>query len=191
VNTPPKLLGKYRTTRFRIGDVVNCARRGDVRITGVSDSPIPWPIGQTLPRGKGRALVLYGDLAKAVRRESAEAVMHFWGVKHHTVWLWRKALGVPQYNEGTTALKSELLSPPLDEIRPPAINSMTSGGPKKLRTCGQTPGKLMDSLPDCRTDLAAHEVRRLRTFLIPQPANGGRERGGAGPASLPRHRCVT
>ena len=66
--------------------MVRCARRGDVRITGLSAAPIPWPIGQKLPRGKARSLVLYGDLAEAVRRESAEAAMHFWGVKHATVW---------------------------------------------------------------------------------------------------------
>jgi hypothetical protein len=92
-----------------------------VRITGVSEAPIPWPLGQLLKGGRRPALVLYGDLAKAVKRESAEAVMHFWGVKANTVWTWRKALGVPQYNQGTTALKSELLSPWLDEIRPAAI----------------------------------------------------------------------
>ena len=30
-----------------------CARRGDVRIVGLSSAPIPWPIGQRLPRGQG------------------------------------------------------------------------------------------------------------------------------------------
>jgi hypothetical protein len=92
-----------------------------VRIVGLSDAPIPWPVGQLLKGGRRPALILYGDLAEAVRRESAEAVMHFWGVKHVTVWQWRKALGVPQYNEGTTALKVEVLSPLLDEIRPAAV----------------------------------------------------------------------
>jgi hypothetical protein len=93
MTTPPKLLGKYRTPKFRVGDLVNCARRGNVRITCVSDAPIPWPIGQTLPKGRGRALILYGDLAKAVKRESAEAIMHWFGVKANTVWQWRKTLG--------------------------------------------------------------------------------------------------
>src|SRR5262249_52410889 len=41
----PKLLGTYRTPRFEYGDVVTCARRGDVRIVGLSEAPIPWPIG--------------------------------------------------------------------------------------------------------------------------------------------------
>jgi hypothetical protein len=48
-----------------------------------------------------------GDLVEAVHRESAEAIRHFWGVGSDTVWRWRKALGVGQYTEGTTKLKSE------------------------------------------------------------------------------------
>src|SRR5262245_30832007 len=58
---PPKLLGTYRTPAFDYGDVVTCARRGDVRIVGLSEAPIPWPIGQRLPRGQGA-------VAGAVRR---------------------------------------------------------------------------------------------------------------------------
>lgn len=56
--SPPQLLGKYRTPRFRHGDVVSCARRGDVRIVGLSDAPIPWPKGQLLRGGRKPALVL-------------------------------------------------------------------------------------------------------------------------------------
>jgi hypothetical protein len=75
MTNPPSLLGKYRTPRFRIGDVVACARRGEVRIVGLSDAPIPWPLGQPLKGGRRQALSLYAGLAEAVRRESAEAVM--------------------------------------------------------------------------------------------------------------------
>jgi hypothetical protein len=58
MTTPPKLLGSYQTPAFRLGDEVACARRGDVRIVGVSDAPILWPIGQMLPSGRARALGL-------------------------------------------------------------------------------------------------------------------------------------
>jgi hypothetical protein len=129
MTSPPKLLGEYVTPRFDYGDVVRCARRGDVRIVGLSEAPIPWPVGQTLPRGRGRALVLYGDLAEAVRRESAEAVMHFWGVKVNTVWLWRKVLGVGRMTEGTRALMSERLSPVLQRARVAA--APTWSGPQR------------------------------------------------------------
>jgi hypothetical protein len=111
VTAPPKPLGSYSTPAFRLGDVVRCARRGDVRITGASDAPIPWPIGQTPPNGGARSLALYAGLAEAVRRESADAVMHFWGVKHATVWAWRKAPNVGQYTEGTRKLKGESFAP--------------------------------------------------------------------------------
>jgi hypothetical protein len=49
-------------------------------------------------------LILYGDLARAVRRESAVAVAHAWGVTAQTVTKWRRALGVPRATEGTSRL---------------------------------------------------------------------------------------
>jgi hypothetical protein len=38
-----RLLGKYRTPRFRIGQRVLCEVRGVVVITGMTDAPIPCP----------------------------------------------------------------------------------------------------------------------------------------------------
>ena len=58
MTTPPKLLGKYRTTKFNLGDVVVCARQGDVRIVGLSEAPIPWPLGLLLKGGRRPALIL-------------------------------------------------------------------------------------------------------------------------------------
>src|SRR5262249_37412765 len=126
VTTPPKLLGRYRTPRFAYGAVVRCARRGDVRIVGLSEAPIPWPIGQTLPKGRARSLVLYGALAEAVKRESSEAVAYWWGVTAQTVTIWRKALDVGRMTEGTTALMSERLSPVLERAREAAAPTWTS-----------------------------------------------------------------
>ena len=107
MTTDPKLLGKYTTPQVRVGSVVHCARRGDVRIVGLSSAPIPWPIGQTTPKGRARPLVLFGDLVEAIRREPAQAVAYHWGVTAQTVTAWRKALDVGQYTEGTSKLKSE------------------------------------------------------------------------------------
>ena len=36
--------GPYRTPRFRYGSVVECAMQGDVRIVGLSNGRIPWPL---------------------------------------------------------------------------------------------------------------------------------------------------
>jgi hypothetical protein len=39
----------------------------------MTDAPIPWPIGK---RGRGRSLVVFKGLAKAIRRESNQAICH-------------------------------------------------------------------------------------------------------------------
>jgi hypothetical protein len=41
-----RLLGKYKTPRFRIGQRVLCEVRGEVTICGLTDAPIPWPMGK-------------------------------------------------------------------------------------------------------------------------------------------------
>jgi hypothetical protein len=51
-----------------------------------------------------KSLAVYGDLARAIRRESVSAVRHWFGVHPVTVWKWRKALGVPEWNHGTRKL---------------------------------------------------------------------------------------
>jgi hypothetical protein len=76
--------------------------------------------------GIARSLVLYGALADAVRRESAEAVAYWWGVTAQTVTAWRKALGVGQYNEGTRRLKSEVHAPLLDAAREASLPTLGS-----------------------------------------------------------------
>jgi hypothetical protein len=68
------LFGPYRTPRFRYGKVVFCEVRGEVTICGLSDAPIPWPIGKC---GRAKSLVVYGHHADAVRRESNVAVAHW------------------------------------------------------------------------------------------------------------------
>jgi hypothetical protein len=96
--------GPYTTPRFRYGQTVACLMRGKVKITGLTDAPIPWPTCQ--PRGT-QAIILFGALAHAVRRESNQAVARAWGVSGQTVTKWRKALSVDK-TEGTTALRVEM-----------------------------------------------------------------------------------
>jgi hypothetical protein len=94
--------GPYRTPRLRYGATVKDARRGYVKIVGLSDAPIPWPLGQWRA---GKSPVLYGALLRAVRRESNQAVARARGVSMQTVSLWRKALGVGPMTEGTSKLR--------------------------------------------------------------------------------------
>jgi hypothetical protein len=86
-----RLLGTYRTPRFRYGQKVRCEVRGEVTVVGLTDGPIPWPIGK---RGRARSLVVYKGLARAVRRESKVAVCYCWAITPQTVSKWRKTLGV-------------------------------------------------------------------------------------------------
>jgi hypothetical protein len=99
-----RLLGTYQTPRFRIGQRVRCLVRGEVVITGMTETPIPWPIGKV---GLGRSLVVYQGLAKAIRRESNQAVCYWWEVTPQTVSKWRKLLSVPRATTGTSRLHSE------------------------------------------------------------------------------------
>jgi hypothetical protein len=103
-----RLLGTYTTPVFRVGDIVQCEVRGEVVVTGLSSAPIPWPIAKRTGKGpqtRARAMVIYGDLAVAVRKESATAVAHWWAVGAQTVTAWRRALGVGKETEGTTQLR--------------------------------------------------------------------------------------
>jgi hypothetical protein len=103
-----KLLGTYHTPRFRYGRRVQCQVRGNVTIVGLTDARISWPVCSGVGESSGRtSLAVYKDLARAVRRESAQAIAHWWGVSVQTVSKWRKVLGVEQNNTGTRRLRQE------------------------------------------------------------------------------------
>jgi hypothetical protein len=104
-----KLLGKYRTPKVRLGQRFLCEIRGEVTVCGLTDGPIPWPVGK---RGRHKAIVVYKDLAKAIRRESEQAVARWWGVGLDTLWRWRRALGVGATTPGTSRLRSDYTPEP-------------------------------------------------------------------------------
>jgi hypothetical protein len=107
--------GPYRPPRCRVGRWLRCALRGRVKVTGISDAPIQWPQTKR-DDGAGRPyLIVCGRLVDAIRRESNQAVAHHWGVTPQTVTVWRKALGVPRANEGTSRLQAEWMPERLDD----------------------------------------------------------------------------
>jgi hypothetical protein len=105
--------GPYKTPRFKYGKKVWCEYRGWMKIVGLSDAKIPWPIGRLVTAPTGRdSLVIYGDLKRAIEQESNQGVAHWWGVSIKTVRRWRRALGVKRNTPGTVrtrdvTLKSE------------------------------------------------------------------------------------
>ena len=95
----------YHCPRCRVGRTwLHCVIRGRVKVVGLADGPIIWPICRS---GKGRARILTGDLVKAVRMESLVAVARLWGVSGQTVSVWRKVLNVPRFTRGTFKLYQE------------------------------------------------------------------------------------
>ncbi len=80
--------------------------RGEVRITGMTDAKITWPIGRRVGTKLRPGAVLYGDILTAVRRESRQAVAHWFGVSPWQVSQWRYLLGIAgQQTEGTHQLR--------------------------------------------------------------------------------------
>jgi hypothetical protein len=73
--------GQCRSPRVRVGRLVRRLIRGEVEVVGLHDAPIPWPLGRTARRP---ALIVYAGLARAIRRESAQAVAFWWGVISQT-----------------------------------------------------------------------------------------------------------
>lgn len=74
-----QLHGPYRMPRYPVGSWLRCRFRGQVQVTGISDSKIPWP--ETTVGGH-QALIFCGGLVDAVRRESALAIRHWWRYRH-------------------------------------------------------------------------------------------------------------
>jgi hypothetical protein len=101
--------GPYRTPRFKFGATVPDAIRGEVKIIGISDARIQWPLAHYWAQ---RSIVVYRSLVKAIRLESVQAVSYWWGISVEKVRLIRRALGVPVHNDGTTRLRKRFAETP-------------------------------------------------------------------------------
>jgi hypothetical protein len=103
-----RLMGTYRTPGVRLKAVLSCEHKDrDVVVVGFTTGPIPWPIGGP-KTGRGRRTpVLFGELIRAVRQESNQAVAYHFGIHPRTVSRFRKSLGIGPMNAGTTRLRKE------------------------------------------------------------------------------------
>src|SRR5262245_1691579 len=78
--------GPYITPVIVRGARVQCAIAGIVKIAGLSNRPLPWPISEY------GELIVYKGLATALRKESLDAVSAHWGVSAEKLRQWRDML---------------------------------------------------------------------------------------------------
>jgi hypothetical protein len=88
-----KLHGAYRPPRCKVGGYLRCAIRGRVQVRGIREAPIQWPFTLRENGGGRPMLILCGDLARAVRRESETAICRWWGVSAQTDLRWGRPPG--------------------------------------------------------------------------------------------------
>jgi len=102
--TPELIAGPYLPPECTVGGWIDDEIDGRLEVGGWTAAPISWPRRKKTGRA---SLILCGDLVRAVRTESSEAVAHWWGVGITKVWMWRKALGVGRVTDGTRKLLQE------------------------------------------------------------------------------------
>lgn len=101
------LHGPYRAPALRVGQREACLVRDQLcKVTSWTDARIPWPRGVPVGGTGQPSIIVTEELARAIRCESAAALMFHWRVGVKVVWKWRKALGVTRTNcEGTARLR--------------------------------------------------------------------------------------
>jgi hypothetical protein len=108
------LYGPYEPPLVKRGFLVD-AVRGKVPFRTFTNALIPWPKFKRQGKSGSGGIVLCGDLIRALEKESAPAISHFWGVSRATVGNWRRALEL----RGRTAGAQRLVSLGVELARRP------------------------------------------------------------------------
>jgi hypothetical protein len=91
--------GPYITPVVATGVVVECEVRGLVTVVGLSDAPLPWPLGE---RDGDTQPIVFKALARAIRQESPDAVAAAWGVTTSDVETWQMICRGPRRRKKQT-----------------------------------------------------------------------------------------
>lgn len=154
--------GPYKPPRYYRGDTLSCELRGETTLAGMTAARIAWPQGKF---GRNRAIIVCGDLVRALEHESACAVMQWWGVGKTLVNQWRRALGVPKLTEGDRLVRAE------------NVDSQAAG--RHYGRCGPKP-KTPSAAERLRRPTVASRSRRTSWKLSTAPIVAG---GGALPSA--------
>jgi len=85
--------GPYHAPVVNVGTILHDEFRGDVKVEGMSEAPVPWPAAHHAKGRRGALLpILYGDLVRAVCEEEELTVAHFWNVTRYMVVQWKRAI---------------------------------------------------------------------------------------------------
>ncbi len=120
----------FTAPRVQLGETIYCAVHGPRPVVGVSGGPLPWPLVRPIQGGRP-VPALTGDLLDAVRRESKQAIAHWWSVSGKTVWRWRCVLEVPEHNEGTLRLRRDYAAQTLQTKLAKARAAAATRDPKR------------------------------------------------------------
>ena len=93
------LAGPYHPPALRIGSRAYCSfRKARVVITGRSNARIPWPLCRVINRRGMPGLLVDKELMRAIRNESAAALIYWWEASESIVTNWRSAFGITNKN---------------------------------------------------------------------------------------------
>jgi hypothetical protein len=183
VSDAPKLIGgPYHSPEIDIGEWATCAIRGRQQIRDYTRALIPQP----RLVGRGRGIIICGDLERALRIESASAIAHYWGVDPHAVSRWRKALGIEAYEvAGTKALLGQSAAKVAPETRSrvarEAVAALNADPDAKQRRAASHSATMKGRAPSGKTLIASGRAIRLKWREMSaeqRTAESARIRGG-------------
>jgi len=120
--------GPYYPPSISIGGCLKCQVLGSVQVGDWTKGRIPWPI----KRGMGRQLIFCGDLLRALKTESAQAISFHFGISKGTVTNYRRLLGIERYTAGSWRLFRQTINLARTPEARDKLSQVKEGQPSKM-----------------------------------------------------------